>query len=201
MTCVCPNPRPWVKVHKRLSAATKNQEILSRLPTPLILAGWNFSSDLDKFDRWNETVQWAQDAGCETILETLTDEDFYYSDNISSHCPDHPLEYGWNFDARERPDDQSIEDALQRLQSNWKDIATGFSEETHPVAFTGLKARRLLVSVTDGITPPWGEWARLSSDSQKRRTFTVFRRAVNQLIAPLEVDHIDFQIETSVEPL
>jgi hypothetical protein len=63
---------------------------------------------------------------------------------------------------------------------------------TRPVAFTGKKARRLLVQAEGEAIPPWGGWFDRSTEEAKRRTFTRFRSAVNKAIAPHEVDHIDF---------
>jgi hypothetical protein len=60
------------------------------------------------------------------------------------------------------------------------------------VAFTGKKARRLLVQAEGTATPPWGGWSYRSPDEAKRRTFTRFRSAVNKAIGPHEVDHIEF---------
>jgi len=47
-------------------------------PTPLILAGWNFSSDSEKNSRWEDTIKWAKTCGAEHILTKINDDDFYY---------------------------------------------------------------------------------------------------------------------------
>ena len=37
-------------------------------PVPLILAGWNFSEDWQKKDRWLEIIKWANDNGCSDLI-------------------------------------------------------------------------------------------------------------------------------------
>jgi hypothetical protein len=55
--------------------------------------------------------------------------------------------------------------------------------------------RRLVVSVSQSApSPPWGDWNRLANN-ESRRAFTELRRKVNTAIAPLEIDHIDFEIK------
>jgi len=199
MNRVCPNPIPWNDVYKRLSRVAEDQPSLPKPPIPLILNGWVYSNDAEKIARWNDTVEWARKAGCEDITNALTDEDFYSTDEVSTYRVGPlggPMYRDWDFEAKERPEGEALEEALRRPRSKWTDIATGFSDATQPVAFTGTKARRLVVTVIKDAQPPWGAWDRLSGVEQERRTFTAFRRAVNEVIGPLEVDHIDFTIET-----
>jgi hypothetical protein len=49
-------------------------------PKPLILAGWAYSSDLEKAQRWGETVAWASSNGCASLVDQLKEEDFYLGD-------------------------------------------------------------------------------------------------------------------------
>jgi len=80
-----------------------------------------------------------------------------------------------------------------KSEPQWTEIAgPGLGAVTRPLAFTGKKARRLVICVEDTAIAPWGGWTCLSSDESKRRSFTQFRRAVNDAIAPHEVDHIEF---------
>jgi hypothetical protein len=46
-------------------------------PKPLILAGWAYSSDEEKAERWEETIAWATFNGCAEVISQIKDEDFY----------------------------------------------------------------------------------------------------------------------------
>ena len=199
MTRVCPNPIPWNDVYKRLSKIAETRAMPVKPPIPLILNGWVYSNDAEKIARWNQTIEWAKDARCEDILASLKDEDFYFTDEVTTYQVGPfggPMYRDWDFESKERPPQEDLEGALQILKNRWSAIANGFSDATQPLDFTGEKARRLLVAVTKNSQPPWGGWDRLSDVEEERRTFTVFRSAVNGAIKPLEVDHIDFTIET-----
>lgn len=75
---VCPKPRIWHEVHSRLIRAWKDAgKKPPKPPVPLILAGWNFSSDQEKGERWKQTIEWARSAGLEGEVPTLT-EDMQY---------------------------------------------------------------------------------------------------------------------------
>jgi hypothetical protein len=89
---------------------------------------------------------------------------------------------------------------MTTLLSRWPEIVgKEISKITRPLAFTGAKARRLIVSADASATPPWGEWSCLSDNIAKRRTFTKFRAEINKAIVPHEVDHIDFTTREKVE--
>jgi hypothetical protein len=82
---------------------------------------------------------------------------------------------------------------LETLISDWENIVgPELARVSSPVAFTGAKARRLLVQVDGAGRPPWGGWSCLSNVEEERRAFTRFRASINAAIAPHEVDHIDF---------
>jgi hypothetical protein len=99
----------------------------------------------------------------------------------------------WDFEAKVRPSDDELANHLEYLFAHWANIAGSvLSVITRPLMFTGKKARRLLVEADSTATPPWGRWSHRSSQEAERRTFTHFRSAVNQAIAPHEVDHIEF---------
>jgi hypothetical protein len=53
-------------------------------PKPLILAGWAYSSDLEKAHRWDETVAWANYNGCAEIVDQIKEEDFHFGDGQSN---------------------------------------------------------------------------------------------------------------------
>jgi len=200
MTPVCPNPIPWNAVYQRLLHVWENRSDLPKPPVPLILNGWVFSNDVEKVERWQETLQWAQKAGCEHITSSLSIDDFYQSEEITS-CRigplGGPLHRPWDFEAKQKPGQELLDDGLQRLTEHWPELANGFSTGTHPVGFSGNKSRRLIVAVSEQVSPPWGTWETLSRDDAKRLTFTAFRKAINEMLTPHEVDHIDFVIENS----
>lgn len=51
----------------------------------------------------------------------------------------------------------------------------------------------LVVLVRGPGTPPWGSWQALSPVEAERRTFTEFRKRVNEIITPHGVDHVEFR--------
>ena len=58
---VCPMPAAWQRLYDLLIA---HKDANAPKPTaPLILAGWNFSSDHDKRARLREHIQWASEHG------------------------------------------------------------------------------------------------------------------------------------------
>jgi hypothetical protein len=99
----------------------------------------------------------------------------------------------WDLDSKQRPAPEDLARHLDSLSACWTDIAgPALTAITRPVAFTGKKGRRLLVHAEETARPPWGGWSHLSGEEAQRRTFTRFRSAINQAIAPHEVDHVDF---------
>jgi len=197
---ICPNPSRWDGVFKQLvEYAEANSCNPSRPPTPLILAGWAYSNDFDKMRRWKETVDWASANDCVSIVEGLSDQDFYQVKELSN-LPTGPMGgpcyRPWDFERKVRPSAEQLAKHFEYLRVHWADIVgSTLSSVTSPVAFTGKKARRLLVRADGAATPSWGGWSHRSSDETMRRTFTHFRSAVNKEIAPHEVDHIEFVTE------
>lgn len=55
---LCPMPQAWQAFQRYLS--TWERPASGRPPIPLILAGWNFSSDADKRERLDAQIRWAQ---------------------------------------------------------------------------------------------------------------------------------------------
>lgn len=199
MVSICPNPKKWNVLFKQLSEhANTHVCIPSRPPAPLILAGWAYSNDVEKMLRWRETVDWAEANGCTDILETILDNDFYTVDEPSDYQIGPlggPCYRPWDFEAKLRPSPNEIVQHFEYLSAHWANIIeSGLAAITRPWAFTGKKARRLVVQAESAAVPPWGDWTSLSPDEQKRRAFTRFRSAVNTAIAPHEVDHIDFVV-------
>jgi hypothetical protein len=52
-------------------------------PKPLILAGWAYSSNEEKAERWEETIVWATSNGCTEIINQVRDEDFYLAERLN----------------------------------------------------------------------------------------------------------------------
>jgi hypothetical protein len=73
---ICPTPVFWAPLHQTLIAHAKTN-LLPPPPMPLILAGWNFSSDEEKKARWLETVSWCETHQCVHLLASLKDADWY----------------------------------------------------------------------------------------------------------------------------
>lgn len=51
-------------------------------PKPLILAGWAFSNDHEKKQRWDDTVEYALTHNCKHLIDDIGEENFYFS-NLS----------------------------------------------------------------------------------------------------------------------
>lgn len=197
MKRICLNPMPWNEAFTRLTKFAKAHPCTPPSPPkPLILAGWAYSNDVEKMRRWEETVAWATDNGCIEVVTGIPDHDFYFVSEPTTYAigpTGGPMYRPWDFDSKLRPSSEEVALHFEMLKSRWSEIVgLELAHITHPLAFTGEKARRLLVQAEYFASPPWGGWAYLSSVETERRTFTRFRAAVNKAIAPHEIDHIDF---------
>lgn len=196
MIRVCPQPSVWNDVYKRLLQVAAVRPDMREVPVPLILAGWAWTNDVEKMDRWEMTVQWAKEAGCEDIITAIADEDFRFvrvPTDYEIGPSGGPMYRAWDFERKERPEESVLIAALAKLRAEWPDLAVGFAADTRPLRFCGAKARKLLVAVLfNASPPPWGKWHKRSYVEAERRTFTTFRRAVNKAIYPHVVDHIEF---------
>ncbi len=77
---ISPIPKVWHEIHQSLDKYWK-EELESKgekPPTPLILAGWNFSSDFEKSVRWKSTYRWAEDRNCTHLIRKLNEEEKYF---------------------------------------------------------------------------------------------------------------------------
>lgn len=75
---VCPIPYKWHEIHERLKDAWEaGGSVSDPPPIPLILAGWAFSTDVDKRNRWQNTLDWAVRHGLETLIPSLEQADQY----------------------------------------------------------------------------------------------------------------------------
>ncbi len=87
---VCPNPIEWDRISRIIGVAKPGHECV-----PLILAGWTFSSDIQKRERLISQINYAK----------LLDEDTFrlFSDAIYAlgvndwYCTSEPLS-GWQWD-------------------------------------------------------------------------------------------------------
>jgi len=197
MVRVCPNPKKWNEVYRRLHNYAQSHDCTPPSPPkPLILAGWVYSNDVMKMEVWKETVSWAENNNCLPIVTNIPDQDYYFVETLSDYAVGPyggPMYREWDFEEKTRPSLEKLEEAIKKLRSNWsKIVGNELGKVTKPVAFKGKKARRLLVFAEADAEPPWGGWTYRSKNKAKRKTFTNFRKAINDTIAPHEVDHIDF---------
>ena len=97
--------------------------------------------------------------------------------------------------AKATPDPVMVTRSIENLKANWTGIVGAeLAAMTRPLRFTGPKSRRLVVAADASAKPPWGSWSVLSTYLPERRSFTAFRTAINAAIAPLRVDHVEFQV-------
>jgi len=87
---ICPLPIDWNRIYESLykaCAKDRNIDIESMtvtsifektgVPTPLILNGWVFSSNIEKKLRWLETIKWAEENGYWNIIASEDFEKYY----------------------------------------------------------------------------------------------------------------------------
>jgi len=193
MKFISPIPRIWHDIHQRLEWYWINKlyRKVSPPPTPMILGGWNFSSDYDKKRRWNETLEWANEHDCLDLISVLKEDEQYCVNEFSDWVP---YQFSnWDEEPRNRPSDLYAEQCLKKLKKNWSDILDrNFGRYSTPLEFSGKKLRRLLVIYENGYMPPWGSWTDHLANGLPSK-FTELRKKVNSIIAPHEVDHIDFK--------
>lgn len=83
MVNICPNPRRWHAIHERLLVLCAERKITPLPPKPLILNGWAYTNDVEKADRWTETVDWAKRHGLIDLV-AVEPEDWYSVEQPSS---------------------------------------------------------------------------------------------------------------------
>jgi hypothetical protein len=76
-------PPLWQKIHRRLIESMRDSIASPPPPIPLILAGWVFSNDLEKQQRWQETIAWAESHGCSEHVRDLPPSSMYVVEKIS----------------------------------------------------------------------------------------------------------------------
>jgi hypothetical protein len=143
-----------------------------------------------------DLIQWANDYGFADVLSSNLPPppNFDVAEQIAGVSEDCR---GWwpeigeqHHEPREKPSRQSVALAHQILIDRWATIVgPELAAATRVVRFTGRRMRRLCVAADPAVTPPWGSWFSARSNP---RAFTVFRRAINEAIAPMEVDDVTF---------
>ncbi len=195
MRIVCPRPQLWNETYESLVAAWEASDCAGEMPPkPLVLAGWAYSNDAEKLQRWKATRAWARENGLGELIPGLDESNSYIVREINVSCVGPlggPCYLPWNLAQRSRPSLDELKLALERLREAWPKLSEGALGVLYPVRFTGKKARRLLVIADLNAVPPWGSWVKLVND-ERRRAFTTFRAAINNKIAPHEVDHVSF---------
>lgn len=185
---VCPLPIHWHLLHQRLTEISSHRR-LPPPPIPLVLAGWNFSSDIGKQARWLETIEWAKRVGLEHELSELSPEAMYRVSELSSWVPYGNHTYGGHA-PRQKLSQAERARICDDLRSHWPEIVgEPIASRKIPLRLIGRKGRRLLVQADEAFQPPWGTWFRLSGS---RSTFTAFRASINAHVAPSHIDHVDF---------
>ena len=166
-------------------------------PIPLILDGWWFSSDVDKQQRWKMTLSWAEERGLSNLIPQFTADEQYFTEHLTTSYPEQHYRPD-RYVVRERPSSEALATALEALRRDWQSIAGAeLAAVCEPTCFTGAKSRRLLITVHAEHVPSWGTWHTLSTGPE-RETFTTFRKRVNDVIFPVHVDHIDFDLRINV---
>ena len=196
MEIICPNPSYWHDVFEQLSdAAAKADRYIPPPPQPLILGSWLGASEMEKRERWRQTVAWAEKWGFIAIIEAITPDMMHCVEQITG-CDTgpfgDPMYLPWSYKLKPVVSREAASEAISRLKTDWEKIAGAeLCKRTHPLRLTGKKRRRLVAYADPSVNPPWGTWTRLANGSA-RREFTRLRAAVNAAIQPLVVDHIDF---------
>ena len=164
-------------------------------PRPLILAGWVYSSDVEKRERWHATLAWAKAWEFEHIIGDIDPMDMHMvavPTNYDTGPMGGPMFQEWTSDPKRVPSTEELERAMRTLLQRWIELAGDeLAKGTSPICFSGPKKRKLIVHADPAMTPPWGTWNSLA-DGPDRRHFTRLRAAINDAIVPIEIDHIDF---------
>ena len=131
MPRVCPKPLLWSKLFTELErfAGTRACTPLSP-PKPLILGGWNYSNDVEKQARWTETVAWAAANGCQKIVESLQDDDFYFVESPTTYTVGPlggPMFLLWDFQSKPILPPAERADFIERLRSQAANLQQSLS--------------------------------------------------------------------------
>jgi hypothetical protein len=196
MIRVCPLPTIWAKIFGKLGKLTSVDPTIPEPPIALILAGWNFSDDFEKKNRWDDTLEWINKYGGEVLTTSLTDNDYYCVEKLSRPAY---LDYqcGETSPPAIRPADDELTNLLKKLSDLWGQIVGNDSRLTMPSSFTGAKARSLIVEYDSDELPAWGTWGNepggyYDQNFTNKASFTALRQRINDAIHPHKIDHVVF---------
>jgi len=74
---ICPKPKRWNEVYRKLKEAGAASGAPGAPPVPLVLGAWWASSDADKATRWEETVAWAEERCLTHLIPAWGPDDMY----------------------------------------------------------------------------------------------------------------------------
>jgi hypothetical protein len=74
---ICPKPRTLDAAVERFNILQSHMNVSPTIPPIALIAGWVYSDDIEKMERWNATGAWARKNGCEEPLDALSESDFY----------------------------------------------------------------------------------------------------------------------------
>jgi hypothetical protein len=194
MKFVCPLPPRWGDIYLALQ---ETWEASGRPgdgpPVPLILNGWVVSSDFDKHQRWQDTVEWANQHGLAHLIPELSDSEEYLVAEFSRYAG--PV-FGEQFEKpKTKPTAEELRQILRHLQESWSEVVgKELANHTYPLRFSGHKKRRLVLRADTKYKSPWGGWNSFGTHGD-RPAFTTFRKHINDAIVPHGVDHIVFKEE------
>ncbi len=197
MIRVCPLPRIWGEIYKKLCDISHKNSNIPSPPIALILAGWNFSDDFGKKNRWDETLEWINNYGGEDLITCLTDDHYYCVEELRRPVY-FDYEYGETSPPAIRPADNELDKLIEKISFHWTEIAGVDSEFTKPLNFTGAKARSLIVEFDTDELPSWGTWGNEPGGYHDQHfthkaSFTTLRQRINDAIQPHKIDHVVFQ--------
>lgn len=196
MIRVCPLPQIWGQIYNKLKTIELQNADIPSPPIALILAGWNFSDDFGKKNRWDDTLEWINKYGGEDLISCLTDDDYYCVEELSRPAY-FDYHYGDTSPPAIRPADDELTTLIKKLSDQWGQIAGEDSNSTEPLSFTGAKARSLIVEYDTDELPSWGTWGNepggyYDQHFTDKASFTSLRKKINELIQPHKIDHIVF---------
>ena len=194
-----PMPADWARIHARLAQERLDRGLgIPAPPVPLILAGAAFSTATAIRQRWSDLFDWAATHGLMATLLALLPPppDIDVAANIAGVSEDGRgwwPEYGvQDHPPRAKPTADAVLATLKRLQQHWASVVgDDLVRSTRPLRFSGRKRRRLIVAADPNARPPWGCWG---SRFHHPSGFRGFRHSINSFIAPMEVDHVHFNL-------
>lgn len=196
MIRVCPLPRIWGQIYNKLHTISLQNSNIPSPPIALILAGWNFSDDFGKKNRWDDTLEWINKYGGEDLITSLTDNDYYCVEKL---CRPAYLDYQYGDTSPPaiRPADDELTNLIKKLSDLWDQIAGNDSRLTMPLDFSGTKARCLIVEYDTDSLPSWGTWGNEpggyhDQNFTNKASFTALRQRINDAIHPHKIDHVVF---------